>query len=216
MKKTTFLAISLSLISSLIPSFAQDDGGSIARSTTFGPRQDRLSEVSSEKLAALDPALQAQKFIEMARKYMAEGQYPQAKEALRTAIRIDPMNPEAWALYDEALIAEYIKQREQEKLEPDITESPLFSITRVDSYMELDTLFVVGSLKNISDKLKQKIKVTAVILDQDKKELRRQSGDLNLANRGLLPNESSLFEIPFKNPPKEARSYQVEVAGFED
>jgi hypothetical protein len=194
---------------------AQDQG--IPRSTTFDNKEERLSEVSSEKLRDLQPGIQAQQFIEMARQLMADGKYSQAKEALRTAIRIEPMNPEAWALYDEALIAEYVDLRRKEKLEPVIEQdlSPLFEINRVDTYIELDTLFVVGSLKNLSDSLKQKIRVTARILDENKKELRQQSGELNLTNRGLLPNESSLFEIPFKNPPAGARSFKVEVSNFE-
>ncbi len=198
----------------LIPVFSQDSGGSIARSTNF---DNRLSEVSSEKISTMNSAMQAQQFMEMARKFMAEGKYAQAKEALKTAIRIDPMNPEAWALYDEAMIAEYVEIRRREKLEPVIEKdvSPLFEINRVDTYIQLDTLFVVGSLKNLSDKLKQKIKVTAKIFDEDKKELRRQSGELNLAKRGLSPNESSLFEIPFKNPPTGAKIFRVEVTDFE-
>jgi|GEM_PF-6591853 len=198
----------------LIPVFSQDSGGSIARSTNF---DNRLSEVSSEKISTMNSAMQAQQFMEMARKFMAEGKYAQAKEALKTAIRIAPMNPEAWALYDEAMIAEYVEIRRREKLEPVIEKdvSPLFEINRVDTYIQLDTLFVVGSLKNLSDKLKQKIKVTAKIFDEDKKELRRQSGELNLAKRGLSPNESSLFEIPFKNPPTGAKIFRVEVTDFE-
>jgi hypothetical protein len=199
-----------------IPSLPAQDQG-IPRSTTFDNKEERLSEVSSEKLRDLQPGIQAQQFIEMARQLMADGKYSQAKEALRTAIRIEPMNPEAWALYDEALIAEYVDLRRKEKLEPVIEQdlSPLFEINRVDTYIELDTLFVVGSLKNLSDSLKQKIRVTARILDENKKELRQQSGELNLTNRGLLPNESSLFEIPFKNPPAGARSFKVEVSNFE-
>lgn len=192
--------------------------GSIARSSTFGQnKEDRLSEVSSEKMKSLQPGIQAQQFIEMARQLMADGKYSQAKEALRTAIRIEPMNPEAWALYDEALIAEYIELRRKEKLEPVIEKdiSPLFEINRVDTYIELDTLYVVGALKNLSSDLKQKIKVTAKIFDENKKELRRQSGELNLTNRGLLPNESSLFEIPFKSPPAAAKIFRVEVSDFE-
>lgn len=191
--------------------------GSVARSATFGKKQDRLSEVSGEKMSSMTNEMQAQHFIDMARKLMSEGKYSQAKEALKTAIRLEPMNNEAWALYDEAVIAEYIDLKRKEKLEPVMENdiSPLFEINRVDTYMELDTLFVVGSLKNLSNKLKQKIQVTAKILDSDKKELRRQSGELKLANRGLLPNESSLFEIPFKNPPAGGKIFRVEVTNFE-
>lgn len=213
LKKYLLLSAFFSVVAISLP--AQDRG--IARSTTFGNKDERLSEVSSEKMRELQPGIQAQQFIEMARQLMADGKYSQAKEALKTAIRIEPMNQEAWTLYDEALIAEYVDLRRKEKLEPVIEKdlSPLFEINRVDTYIELDTLFVVGSLKNLSGSLKQKIKVTARILDENKKELRQQSGELNLTNRGLLPNESSLFEIPFKNPPLGARSFKVEVSNFE-
>ncbi len=213
LKKYLLLSAFFSVVAISLP--AQEQG--IASSTTFGSKDERLSEVSSEKMRELQPGIQAQQFIEMARQLMADGKYSQAKEALKTAIRIEPMNQEAWNLYDEALIAEYVDLRRKEKLEPVIEKdlSPLFEINRVDTYIELDTLFVVGSLKNLSGSLKQKIKVTARILDTNKKELRQQSGELNLTNRGLLPNESSLFEIPFKNPPVGARSFKVEVSNFE-
>ncbi|GAB4273169.1 MAG: hypothetical protein Kow0029_12600 [Candidatus Rifleibacteriota bacterium] len=218
MNKKSILFISIMLIMQS-PGFTQDAGGtgSIARSATFGNKQDRMSAVTSEKLLNLQQGMHAADFIAMARILMEEGRYAQAKEALKTAIRLEPMNTEAWQMYDEATIAEYIEQKSKKKLEPEIESetSRLFEIKRVDTYVEMDTLYVVGSLKNLSNKLKQKIKVTAKILDKDKKELRSETSDLKLANRGLLPNESSLFEIPFKNPPADARSFKVEVTGFE-
>lgn len=215
MKKVVFFLLAC-LAATNQTAYSQEGG--VARSSTFGKKQDRLSEVTSEKLSQMRQGQNAENFIEMARKLMAEGKYAQAKEALRTAIRLEPMNTEAWSLYDETVIADYIDMKRKEKMEPSIEKdiSPLFAITRVDTYIELDTLFVVGSLKNLSGELKQKVRVTAKILDGNKKELRRQTGDLKLtANRGLLPNESSLFEIPFKNPPKGGQVFRVEVSGFD-
>jgi hypothetical protein len=148
---------------------------------------------------------------------MGEGNYVQAKEALKTAIRFEPMNPEAWMLYDEAAIGNYIANQRAQKLSPVIERdiAPLFEISRVDSYIERDTLYVVGSLKNLSDHKKRQIQITAKILDKNKKELRRQTGELALTPQGLLPNESSLFEIPFKNPPADAKVFKLEVSNFE-
>lgn len=215
MKKINYFLIIL--LFNAIAGHSQEPGGSVARSGTFGSKPERLSEVTSEKPGSLQTGLQAQQFIEMARQLMTDGNFSQAKEALKTAIRLEPMNNEAWALYDEAVIAEYLELRRKEKLEPVFEQNlePLFQITRVDTYIEINTLFVVGSLKNLSDKVKHKIRLTAKIYDAEQKELRRQNGEIILADRGLMPNESSLFEIPFKNPPAEARVFKVEVTDFD-
>jgi len=74
---------------------------------------------------------------------------------------------------------------------------------------------VVGTLQNISDTNRQKIILTAKILDENKRELRRESGTLLIPERGLMPNESSLFEIPFKNFPPGGKSFRVEVTAYE-
>jgi tetratricopeptide (TPR) repeat protein len=156
-------------------------------------------------------------FVDMGKAFIAQGNFTQAKEALKTALRIAPMKYEIWSLYDEATTGEYIASRRAEKLNPVVERdiSPLFEISRVDTYIELDTLYVVGSVRNLSDKLRQKIQITAKIYDNVKKELRKQTGQLKLAKKGLLPNESSLFEIPFKNFPANARVLRVKVSDFE-
>ncbi|MDN5278074.1 MAG: hypothetical protein PWR01_2039 [Clostridiales bacterium] len=208
----------LVLILATAPAFSQQ-GNQAFPSSAFGNQQNQFPQAGGDNSNQQNQPQQspAAQFIDSAKKLMGQGNYAQSKEALKTAIRVEPMNFEAWSLYDETVIADYIQQRRKEKLAPVIERdiSPLFEITRVDTYIELDTLYVVGSLKNLSDKLKQKIRVTAKILDDSKKELRRQTGELNLTKRGLLPNESSLFEIPFKNPPAGAKSFRVEVTGFE-
>ncbi len=212
MKKTLICLLLIFLYSQ---SFAQT--GSVARSSNFGDKKERLSEVTGENLGEKRATSPADSFIAMAKKLMAEGKYAEALEALRTAIRIDPMNMEAWSLYDEAVIQDYTNTMRKNKLTPVITRDikPLFSITRIDSYMELDTLYVVGSVKNLSKGLRQKISLTAKILDKNNRELRVETGNLRLTERGLFPNESSLFEIPFKNPPKGGQTYRVEVSDYE-
>lgn len=163
---------------------------------------------------AADPTLP---FIESSRALMLETKFTQAKEALRTAIRLAPMSLEIWAMYDEAVNADYVDKKRREKFNPVIDRDiqPIFSINRVDSYIELGTLYVVGSLQNISKEPRQKLVITAKILDENKRELRQETGTLLIPERGLMPNESSLFEIPFKNFPPGGKSFRVQVSTYE-
>lgn len=172
------------------------------------------SQSQTEPAIASDPA---QPFVDKGKEMITAARFSESKEALKTALRLSPMNLEFWSLYDDAVIGEYTERMRKEKLtgviERDIT--PIFSITRVDSYIELGTLYIVGSLQNISREPKQKISLTAKMLDENKRELRTETGTLRNTERGLLPNESSLFEIPFKNPPPGFKSFRVEVSGYE-
>ena len=178
-----------------------------------GPTTDQ-AQTSGIATSSIDPS---RTFVDSARTMIVEQKYDQAKEALRTALRIAPMNLEIWALYDETVIADYVEKKRREKFSPiidgDIT--PVFSINRIDSYIELDTLFVVGTLQNISKGTRQKIVLTARILDENKRELRRETGTLLIPERGLMPNESSIFEIPFKKFPPGGKSFRVEVTSYE-
>ena len=165
-------------------------------------------------LATDSPALQ---FVETGDKMLVEGLYSEAKEAYRTALRLEPMNLSLWAAYDDSAVSEYLARKRKEKLSPSIERDiePVFSINRIDSYLELDTLYVVGSLQNLSRGLRQKIQLTVRILDENKRELRSATGTLRSFDKGLLPNESSLFEVPFKSPPPGAKSFRVEVTAWE-
>ncbi len=164
--------------------------------------------------APVDPSLP---FVESARTMIVEQKYDQAKEALRTALRIAPMNLEIWALYDETVSADYVEKKRREKFSPiiDADIAPVFSIDRIDSYIELDTLYVVGTIQNISKGTRQKIVLTAKMFDENKRELRRETGTLLIPERGLMPNESSIFEIPFKKFPPGGKSFRVEVTTYE-
>ena len=183
----------------------------------FLPPADNSPDKGTQGSSQIGQTNPAGEFVNMGKTMIGQGNYLQAKEALKTALRISPMDHEIWLLYDEATIGEYIAARRTEKLSPVIERdiAPLFEISRVDTYIELDTLYVVGSIRNLSKKLRQKIQITARIFDDKQKELRRHTGPLKLAQKGLLPNESSLFEIPFKNPPANARVFRVEVSNFE-
>ena len=159
----------------------------------------------------------ARTFITQGQSLVSKGRPNEAKEALKTALRIEPMNIEAWNLYDEATELSYIERARSEKRNPVVERDlkPIFSIDKVESYDEFGTLYLVGELRNISDGLRQNVELQGVLLDENKQELRRESGFLPLKNRGLFPNESSLFEIPFKNPPPGVKTYRVRVAGFD-
>ena len=173
-----------------------------------------FSQAGETATAAADPTLP---FVESARALMLETKFSQAKEALRTAIRIAPMNLALWALYDEAVTADYVDMKRRELFNPVIERDimPIFSINRIDSYIELGTLYVVGTLQNISKEPRQKIVLTAKMLDENKRELRSETGTLLIPERGLMPNESSLFEIPFKNFPPGGKSFRVQVSAYE-
>jgi tetratricopeptide (TPR) repeat protein len=214
--KLKYILILILFVSPFSSGICQENGRSIARSTAFGDKDERYSEITGEKMDKVSANADAETFINMGKRLMQEGKYLQAKEAFKTAIRLEPMNEEAWNLYDEALIADYVEKKKLEKLEPVIEKdmSPRFEISNIDTYLELDTLYVVGSLKNLSNSDKHKIEVTAQILDKNEKELRRQTGKLKLTLKGLSPNESSLFEIPFKNPPENAEKFRVKVSEY--
>lgn len=174
-----------------------------------------VNEISAVTGIATDsPAF---KFIETGDKMVVENRHSEAKEAYRTALRLEPMNLSLWAAYDDTVIAEYIARKRKEKQNPVIERDiePLFSIDRIDSYVELGTLYVVGSLSNLSKTVKKKIQLTAKILDENKRELRSETGTLRSFDKGLLPKESSLFEIPFKDPPVGAKSFRVEITAWE-
>ncbi|MFZ2957433.1 MAG: hypothetical protein WA705_11125 [Candidatus Ozemobacteraceae bacterium] len=155
--------------------------------------------------------------ITQAQAYMAEGRLSEAKEALRTAIRLEPMNLEAWSLYDYAVETYYVSRAREEKINPVVERDlhPLFSIIRVESYEEFGTLYLVGELKNVSGSLKSKIELTGTLLDEQRSELCRTTAPLTLKGRGLFPNETSLFEIGFSNPPPGVKAYRVRVSSFE-
>ncbi|MBF0500084.1 MAG: hypothetical protein HQM09_08125 [Candidatus Riflebacteria bacterium] len=160
---------------------------------------------------------QGRTLITQAQAYMAEGRLSEAKEALRTAIRLEPMNLEAWGLYDYCVETYYVGRAREEKVNPVIERDlqPLFNFIRVESYQEFGTVYIVGEVKNISGSLKSKIELTGTLLDDQKNELRKTSTSLSLKERGLFPNETSLFEIPFNDPPPGVKSYRVRVSSFE-
>ncbi len=189
----------------IFPSPAPDDPAA----AMLIPRASAITGIATDS-----PAF---KFVETGDKMISEGRHTEAKESYRTALRLEPMNPSLWTAYDDSVISEYITRKRREKLSPVIERDiePVFSIDRIDSYRELETLYVVGSIQNLSKGLRQKIQLTVRILDENKRELRSETGTLRSIDKGLLPNESSLFEIPFKNPPPGAKSFRVEVTAWE-
>ena len=118
---------------------------------------------------------------------------------------------------DDAVIGEYTTNKRDEILKAVVEKDllPNFAITKLDTYIELGTLYIVGTLKNTSKTTKQKIQLRARLLDENKRELRSEKGTLRSIDKILYPNESSLFEIPFKNPPTTITSYRVEVDSWE-
>lgn len=159
----------------------------------------------------------ARTFLTQGQSMISQGRLSEAKEAFRTALRLEPMNLEAWNLYDQATELSYLERVRAEKRNPVVERDlkPLFAIEHVESYDEFGTLYLVGQVRNMSDGLRQNIELQGVLLDENKQELRRETGSLPLKDRGLFPNESSLFEIPFKNPPPGVKSYRVRIGGFD-
>jgi len=148
---------------------------------------------------------------------LGEGRPTEAKEALKTALRLEPMNIEIWNLYDRAVEAEYLVRSREEKISPVVDRDlkPVFAIDKVESYTEYNSLFVVGEVRNVSDVLRQRVELSAQLLDENRQELRKESGSLRLKDRGLFPSESSLFEIEFPNPPPGVKSFRVRVTNYE-
>lgn len=211
-KRLTIIAASLASITGFL--FAQ-----IAQTFPRAniPEDQRQKYTPGQDNTASDTLQPWYQFAESAKQMIIEEKFTEAKEALKTAIRIAPMNPSLWALYDEAVTSDYLELARREKINPVVVRDlqTLFNITRVDSYIELDTLYVVGNLHNISGELRQKIVLSAKLLDKNKKELRKESGTLIIPERGLMPNENSLFEIPIKNFPLGGKSIRVEVSAWE-
>ncbi|MBF0405840.1 MAG: hypothetical protein HQM10_00685 [Candidatus Riflebacteria bacterium] len=193
---------SLLCFSLLHCSFAQDD------------KQKKRPDTTKKGTFADSPARQ---FINQGESLLAEGRIPEAKEALKTAIRLDPMNTEAWGIYDRAAESLYTTRLAEDKTNP-IFEGlfkPIFSFDRVETYYSFGNLYLVGQLKNISGTLKSQIELSAILFDENRQELRRATASLPLKDRGLFPNETSFFEIPFSNPPKGINSFRVRVSNFE-
>lgn len=220
--KLTKAAIILSLLCS--PCFAQNyimnNGRKVFPSPNFeeGPKSLYATSDAAEQtianLATSSPALPlAQNGLDK----MNEEKFSDAQEAFRTALRLEPMNMGLWQLYNDAVIGEYTTNKRDEILKSVVTGDlkPTFAITKLDSYIELGTLYIVGTVKNTSNKQKQKINLKARLLDANKRELRTEYGTLRSIDKILYPNESSLFEISFKNPPTNMKTYRVEVSSWE-
>ena len=209
MKKQFFTLLFCLVIPVILP--AQLSIERPPRKTFPAPPAPAAIDIAS---SSIDPA---QPFVDSARSMIVEQKYGQAQEALRTALRLSPMNLEIWALYDETVTADYVEKMRREKFNPVIYGDidPVFSINRIDSYIELNTLYVVGTLQNLSKGTRNKIILTAKILDENKRELRRETGRLLIPERGLMPSESSIFEIPFKDFPPGGKSFRVEVTSYE-
>ncbi len=176
------------------------------------------SDYNEELIANLASSSPALPIAENGLKKLTEGNFLEAREAFMTAIRLEPMNMGLWQLYDDCIIGEYTKNKRDDFLKSVVTGDlhPNFAITRIDSYIELGTLYIVGTLKNISNRKKQKINLRTRLFDNNKRELRTEYGTLRDIYKVLYPNESSLFEIPIKNPPLGMKSYRVEVSSWED
>ena len=176
------------------------------------------SDANEQLIANLASSSPALPVAESGLKKLTEGKFGEAKEAFRTAIRLEPMNMGLWQLYDDSIIGEYTANKRDEILKAVVTGDlhPSFAITKIDSYVELGTLYIVGTLKNISDKQKQKIHLKTRLFDKNNRELRSEYGTLRDIYKVLYPNESSLFEIPVKNPPLNMKTYRVEVSSWEE
>ena len=167
--------------------------------------------------SAASPDSTARTYISQGQAYLSSGRISEAREALRTAIRLESMNLEAWTLYDYIVETGYVARSREEKLNPVVERDlqPLFAVNRVESYLEFETLYLVGEVKNVSGTLKRRVEVAGILFDENKQELRRENTSLTISDRGIFPGESCLFEIQFKDPPAGVKSYRVRVSNFE-
>lgn len=155
--------------------------------------------------------------VQMGREKMAEKKYPEAIEAFKTAVRLEPLNSVIWGLYDNAVIEDYLSKKDRDLTAGAYKASlkPNFSITRVDSYVDINNLCLVGHIKNISNFKKQKVVLLGRLFDKNKRELTTSRGTLTNYDKSLLPNEDCRFEIIFKDYPKTITDYKVEVLSWE-
>jgi tetratricopeptide (TPR) repeat protein len=156
-------------------------------------------------------------FISQGQSYLNSGRLGEAKEALRMAIRLEPMNLEAWSLYDYVVETHYLGQSREDKKNPYFEGNffPSFSIERVESYMEFGTLYLIGEVKNVSTELRRQVELMGILIDENRQEIRRETTLLSLSDRGIFPGETRLFEIRFRSPPPGVKSFRVKVSKFE-
>lgn len=156
-------------------------------------------------------------FFTQGRSLAREGRLIEAKEALKTAIRLQPMNPEFWEEYDGIIENLYVMRAREDRVRPvvEMAFSPTYSIQKTDTFYEFGTLYVVGEVKNLSDSLMQNIEVSVVLLDDHGQVIGRETGQLRLTGRGLFPRETSLFEIGFPRPPPGIAGYRVRIDKFD-
>lgn len=223
MNKHSLLVLALTLLltnSAFSQEHTLNNGRKVFASPNFDEESKSLyasTDPYSETIANLATSSPALPIAETGIKKLTEQKFQDAQEAFKTSIRLEPMNAGLWQLYNEAVIGEYTTNKRNDFLKSAIEADlkPTFSITKIDSYLELGTLYIVGTVKNTSNKQRQKVILKARLLDANKKELRSEQGTLRSIDKVLYPNESSLFEISFKNPPSNIKSYRVEVASWE-
>lgn len=211
-----FFNLSIYLFAQNLP---QNKGRRIFPSPTASEREREngaSNEVKPGMIDGISPTSPAYSSAELGRQKMAEKKFAEAKEAFKTAIRLEPMNPVLWGLYDNA--------HSEQVLANNINSSygvlygnlkPSFEISRTDSYIEANTMYIVGEVKNISSTKKQKIELTARFYNKENIEIRKSVGTLRNFDKCLLPNESCVFEIPLKDYPKGLVTFRVEVSAWD-
>ena len=220
MEKIKHIIIFSFLISALFSadtSFGQllprNYGRKIFPSPTEQDRQNGVYVPSIDGVYQTSPAYEP---AMLGRQKLAERKYDEAKEAFKTAIRLEPMNSTLWGLYDTALTEEVLAHNNVTTYGASSGNlKPIFEITRTDSYIEVNTMYIVGHLKNISNTKKQKIELTARFFNENNVEIKKAKGTLRNYDKALLPNEICLFEIPLKDYPKTIETFRVEVSSWE-
>jgi hypothetical protein len=184
------------------------------------PGSPPVAQAGSNGMHAVEgvsPSSAAYPFVQVGREKMAEKKHPEAIEAYRTALRLEPLNSIIWGLYDDA-VAENAAAKKRHELTAGTFEGslkPIFSVGRVDSYIELNNLCLVGSIKNVSNLKRQNVLLRARLFDKNKRELAISEGMISNYDKALLPNESCNFEIIFKDYPKSVTDFKVEVKSWE-
>jgi hypothetical protein len=181
------------------------------------PDAPAATQVDPNGVEGVSPTSPAFPFVQVGREKMAEKKHSEAIEAYRTALRLEPLNPIIWGLYDDAVGESYIakKRRELTVGTSEGSLKPIFSVGRVDSYIDINNLCLVGEIKNLSKLKRQNIVLLARLFDKNKRELVTAEGTITNFDKTLLPNESCNFEIIFKDYPKSVTDFKVEVRAWE-
>lgn len=151
-------------------------------------------------IAGLEIDSPALPLAEAAKKAFDAQRYSAAKEGFKAALMHEPMNPLLWTFYDDSAVEAYLSGHVSKTAYDNSLGVPLpfYAIEDIGSHIEMNTLYVSGRIKNISESPMDKLVLEAALYGENGKLLKTSRGSLKNRYFKLNPNESASFEIPVK------------------